>query len=101
MRSVTSYTKIGIRFASFLGYIVALFSFIIGMVYFVLKLLHWYDFGFGIPVILIGMFFLGAVQLIFLGLIGEYIFTINKRLMNRPLVVIKEKINFDEEKNNV
>ena len=101
MRSITSYTKIGIRFASFLGYIVALFSFIIGMVYFVLKLLHWNDFGFGIPVILIGMFFLGAVQLIFLGLIGEYIFTINRRLMKRPLVVIKEKINFEEEKEDV
>ena len=101
MRSVTSYTKIGIRLASFLGYIVAFFSFIIGMVYFILKLLHWYDFGFGIPVILIGMFFLGAVQLIFLGLIGEYIFVINQRLMKRPLVVVKEKINFDEEKKDV
>lgn len=101
MRSVTSYTKIGIRLASFFGYIVAFFSFIIGMVYFILKLLHWYDFGFGIPVILIGMFFLGAVQLIFLGLIGEYIFVINQRLMKRPLVVVKEKINFDEEKKDV
>lgn len=96
MRSVTSYTKIGIRLASFLGYIIALFSFIIGIVYFVLKLLHWYDFGFGIPVILIGMFFLGAVQLIFLGLIGEYIFIINQRLMKRPLVIVKEKINFED-----
>ena len=101
MRSITSYTKIGLRFASFLGYIVALFSLIIGTVYFVLKLLHWYDFEFGIPVILIGMFFLGAVQLIFLGLIGEYIFTINQRLMKRPLVVVKEKINFKEEQEGV
>ena len=47
------------------------------------------------------MFFLGAVQLIFLGLIGEYIVTINQRLMKRPLVVVKEKINFEEEKDNV
>ncbi|MBR0518247.1 glycosyltransferase [bacterium] len=96
MRSITSYTKLGLRLASFLGYIVAFFSLIIGIVYLILKLLHWYDFGFGIPVIIIGMFFLGAVQLIFLGLIGEYIFTINRRLMKRPLVVIKEKINFED-----
>lgn len=101
MRSVTSYTKIGLRLASFFGYIVALFSVLIGSIYFVLKLLNWYDFEFGIPVILIGMFFLGAVQLIFLGLIGEYIVTINQRLMKRPLVVVKEKINFEEEKDNV
>ena len=96
MRSFTSYTKVGLRMASFIGYIVAFFSFIIAAIYFVIKLIHWYDFDFGIPVILIGMFFLGSVQLIFLGFIGEYIITINKRTMRRPLVIEHERINFDK-----
>lgn len=96
MRSFTSYTKIGLRMASFLGYIIAAVSFLIAVVYFVKKLFNWDAFAFGVPVILIGMFFLGAVQLIFLGFIGEYILTINQRLMHRPLVIEKERINFDE-----
>ena len=60
MRSFTSYTKIGLRLASFLGYIVAAGSFVIAIIYLIRKLLYWDEFGFGIPVILIGMFFLIA-----------------------------------------
>lgn len=97
MRSFTSYTKIGLRLASFLGYVVAAGSFVIAIIYLIRKLLNWNEFGFGIPVILIGMFFLGAVQMIFLGFMGEYIITINQRTMHRPLVVEHERINFDVE----
>lgn len=97
MRSFTSYTKVGLRMASFIGYIVAVISIIIGIVYLVRKLINWNAFDFGIPVILIGMFFLGAIQLIFLGFIGEYILVINQRAMHRPLVVEHERINFDVE----
>ncbi|MCI8773036.1 MAG: glycosyltransferase family 2 protein [Lachnospiraceae bacterium] len=100
MRSFTSYTKIGLRLASFLGYIVAAGSFVIAIIYLIRKLLYWDEFGFGIPVILIGMFFLGAVQMIFLGFMGEYIITINQRTMHRPLVVEHERINFDVEDEN-
>lgn len=96
MRSFTSYTKIGLRLASFLGYIVATISVLIALFYFVKKLLNWDAFSFGIPAILIGMFFLGAVQLIFMGFMGEYILTINQRCMKRPLVIERERINFDE-----
>ncbi len=99
MRSFTSYTKIGLRLASFIGYIVAFFSIVIALIYFIVKLLNWYAFDFGLPVILIGMFFLGAVQLIFLGFMGEYIMTINQRTMKRPLVVEEGRLNF--EKNDV
>lgn len=95
MRSFTSYTKIGLRMASFLGYAVAALSFLIALVYFIVKLFHWNDFGFGVPVILVGMFFIGGVQLIFMGLMGEYILAINQRSMKRPLVVERERINFD------
>lgn len=100
MRSFTSYTKVGLRIASFFGYIVAFISFVIALIYAIRKLLNWDAFEFGIPVILVGMFFLGAVQLIFLGFLGEYIIAINQRSMNRPLVVERERINFEEASNN-
>lgn len=95
MRSFTSYTKVGLRLASFLGYITAFISFIISVVYFIAKLINWNEFSFGIPALIVGMFFLGGVQLIFLGLIGEYVIAINQRTMKRPLLVEKERINFD------
>lgn len=96
MLSFTSYTKIGLRLASFLGMGIAFISFLVALVYLILKLCNWYNFDAGQAPILIGMFFLGAVQLIFLGIIGEYILSINQRVMNRPLVVEEERINFDE-----
>ena len=97
MRSFTSYTKAGLRMCTFLGFGVAAISFIIAMIYLVRKLLNWDAFSFGIPVILIGMFFIGSVQLIFMGFIGEYILTINQRVMKRPLVIEHERINFDSQ----
>lgn len=99
MRSFTSYTKAGLRMCTFFGFAVAMLCVLIALIYFIRKIINWNAFDFGIPVILIGMFFLGAVQLIFLGFIGEYIMTINQRTMNRPLVVEHERINFDTEEN--
>ena len=96
MLSFTSYTKIGLRLATFIGSGIALLSFVFALVYLILKLLNWDNFNAGMAPVLIGMFFLGAVQLVFLGIIGEYILSINQRSMNRPLVVEEERINFDE-----
>jgi len=95
MLSFTSYTKIGLRMATFIGAGVALVSLVIALVYLILKLCNWNNFVAGTAPIVIGMFFLGAVQLIFLGIIGEYILSINQRVMNRPLVIEQERINFD------
>lgn len=97
MLSFTSYTKIGLRLSTFIGFAVAAVSFIIALVYLIYKLVYWQNFVVGTAPILIGMFFLGAIQLIFLGIIGEYILSINQRVMNRPLVVEEERINFEEE----
>ena len=97
MRSFTSYTKVGLRMCTFFGFGVAVVSVVIALTYLIKKLLNWNAFDFGIPVILVGMFFLGAVQLIFMGFIGEYILTINQRSMKRPLVVERERINFEED----
>ncbi len=98
MLSFTSYTKIGLRLATFLGFLISVVSIVIAFVYFVLKLFHWDTFIMGTAPILIGMFLLGAVQLMFLGLLGEYILSINIRIMNRPLVIEEERINFEIEK---
>lgn len=95
MLGFTSYTKIGLRLATFLGMGIAFVSFLIALVYLLLKLFNWFGFDAGQAPILIGMFFLGAVQLVFLGVIGEYILSINQRAMNRPLVVEEERINFE------
>lgn len=97
MLSFTSYTKVGLRLAVFLGFGVAGISFIVGLFYFVIKLLHWNDYNMGTASIAIGLFFLGAVQLIFIGLLGEYILSMNQRIMNRPLVIEEERVNFGHE----
>ena len=94
MRSITSYTKIGLRSATVFGFITALLSFVVAIIYFIYKITHWDTFSTGVAPVTIGMFFLGAVQLSFLGLLGEYVMSINTRVMNRPLVIEEERINF-------
>lgn len=96
MLSVTSYTKIGLRLCTFFGILTGGVSFIIGVVYLIMKLVRWYSFQAGTAPILIGMFMLGAIQLFFIGMIGEYVLSINQRVMKRPLVVEEERINFEE-----
>ncbi len=97
MLSFTSYTKIGLRMASFFGFLTAFISAIIGIVYLVMKLIWWNRFPGGTVPTLITITFLGSVQLFFLGFMGEYIMSINTRVMNRPLVIEEERINFDDE----
>ncbi len=72
----------------------------IAIIYLVLKLIYWDRFIAGTAPILIGMFVLGSIQLFFIGLLGEYILTINSRVMKRPLVVEEERINFEKDKNS-
>lgn len=96
MLGITSYSKAVLRLATIGGFIVGGISVLIGLFYFVLKLIYWDRFVAGMAPILIGMFFLGAVQLFFIGFLGEYIMNINIRAMKRPLVVEEKRINFDE-----
>ena len=97
VNSLITTSRIPLRVATFLGTIVAGLSFAVGVVYFVLKLIFWNSFSFGIAPLVSGLFFLGAVQLLFIGVLGEYIGEILVRQMNRPLVVEKERINFEEQ----
>ncbi len=94
MLSFTSYTKIGLRIATIFGFIMAAVSFIIAIVYLVLKLIYWDRFVAGMTPILLSVLILGSIQIFFIGFLGEYVLSMNKRIMKRPLVVEEERINF-------
>ena len=97
MLSLTSYTKIGLRMATFFGFFVAGVSFIISIFYLIIKLIHWNEYSMGMASVAVGLFFLGAVQLIFIGFIGEYILSMNQRIMNRPLVIEEGRYNGNDD----
>jgi glycosyltransferase involved in cell wall biosynthesis len=94
MLGVTGYTKIPLRLATMFGFFSALVSFLIGLAYLIYKLIFWFQFTLGSAPIIIGLFFLGSIQLLFLGIVGEYIGAIYTQVMHRPLVIEKERINF-------
>ncbi|WP_333651868.1 glycosyltransferase family 2 protein [Lacrimispora sp.] len=97
MLSITSYTKVGLRLATIFGSLCSFASMLVALVYLVLKLMYWDRFPAGMVPLLIGMFFLGSIQIFFIGLVGEYIMSMNARIMKRPLVIEEERINFTEE----
>ena len=96
MLSFTSYTKIGLRIATLGGLLLSAIGFLIALVYLVLKLIYWDRFVAGQAPILIGVFLMGSIQLFFIGLLGEYILSINARTIRRPLVVEERRVNFEE-----
>lgn len=100
MLSVTSYTKVGLRLATIFGSICSFASMMVALVYLVMKLVYWDRFPAGMAPLLIGMCFLGSVQIFFIGLVGEYVLSINARVMKRPLVIEEERINFTEKEEN-
>ncbi|MCZ2127154.1 MAG: glycosyltransferase family 2 protein [Anaerolineales bacterium] len=94
MLGMTGYTKVPLRLAAMFGFFSAAVSFLIGLIYLLYKLIFWFNFTLGSAPIVIGLFFLGSVQLFFLGIVGEYIGAIYTQVMRRPLVIEKERINF-------
>ena len=92
-----NHSKVPLRMATFFGFFVAVISFLTGVGYLVYKLLYWDWFEAGMAPMVIGLFFFAAVQLIFIGIIGEYIGAIYTQVKGRPLVIEKERINFDED----
>ena len=93
MLSITSYTKVGLRLATFFGFIASALSMLVARPLYASS--HWYSFTAGTAPIVIGIFLIGSIQLFFIGLIGEYVLNINKRVIHRPLVVVDKTINFD------
>jgi glycosyltransferase involved in cell wall biosynthesis len=96
MLGITSHSKVPIRLATMVGFTLSALSLLVSIGYFVLKLLFWDRFELGTAPLLIGFFFFASVQMFFIGLIGEYVAAIHTRVMKRPLVVEKERVNFDE-----
>ena len=97
MLSFTSYTKVGLRLATFFGAGCAGVSILVALFYLIYKLTHWSTFNAGMAPVTIGVFLLGGIQLLFIGFIGEYILNINTRVINRPIVVEEKRINFNKD----
>ena len=93
---VTSNSKVPLRIMSLSGFALSVISFLISLFFLVLKLIFWKTFSLGLAPILIGMFFFASVQLFFIGMLGEYIAAIHTQVLNRPLVIENERINFDK-----
>lgn len=94
MLGFTNNSKVPLRLATMFGFLSAMISFLIGIFYLIYKLVNWQNFQLGSAPIIIGLFFFGAIQLLFLGIIGEYIGAIYTQVLHRPLVIEKERINF-------
>ena len=94
MLGLTSHSKVPLRLAAMLGFVMSLASFLAAIGYFIYKLLFWSSFPVGQAPIVIGLFLFSSVQLFFIGIVGEYIGAIHTQVLRRPLVVEKERINF-------
>lgn len=95
MLGITNHSKVPLRLATIGGLLVAGMSFLLATGYLVYKLLYWNSFQVGLAPLVIGIFFIGAVQLVFIGLLGEYIGAIHTQVLRRPPVIERERVNFD------
>ena len=95
MLGITNHSKVPLRLAVFTGCIVGALSMLVGFGYLIYKLLYWDRFQAGSAPLVLGIFFLGAVQLFFVGILGEYIGSIYTQVLRRPPVIERERINFD------
>ncbi len=96
MLGITSHSKIPLRLAAMLGFATSGLSLCVAFAYLVAKLLFWNEFQLGLAPLVIGLFFFSSVQLFFIGILGEYVGAIHTQVLKRPLVVEKERVNFDE-----
>jgi glycosyltransferase involved in cell wall biosynthesis len=94
MLGITNHSKVPLRLATMMGFAMSFVSLLLGLVYLVYKLLFWERFTVGVAPVVIGLFLFASVQLFFIGILGEYIGAIHTQVLNRPLVVEKERINF-------
>lgn len=95
MVGITSHSKIPLRLATMIGFVSSALSALVALVYLLYKLIYWERFTAGVAPLVIGVFGAFSVQLLFLGLLGEYVAIIHTRVMRRPLVIEKERVNFD------
>jgi glycosyltransferase involved in cell wall biosynthesis len=93
---MVSCSKVPLRLMTIGGLIISAVSLLLGVGYLFFKLMYWNTFDVGIAPLLIGMFFFGALQVLCLGLISEYVGVIFDHVRDRPLVIEKERVNFDK-----
>jgi glycosyltransferase involved in cell wall biosynthesis len=96
MLGFVNHSKLPLRLSAFIGFVTAILSFFTAVAYLVYKLAYWQDFEVGLAPLVIGLFFFSSVQLFFIGIIGEYIGAIHTQVRKRPLVIEKERINFNQ-----
>ena len=96
MIGFTNYSKVPLRLAALSGFVLGVVSFTVACIYLILKLCFWDKFPMGTAPILLAVLFFASVQLVFLGVLGEYIGAILTQVLKRPLVVEKERINFEK-----
>lgn len=94
MLGITSYSKVPLRLAAMIGFVMSALSLLTALGYLAAKLMFWDLFTIGTAPMIIGIFFFGSIQLFFIGMIGEYIGSIHTQILKRPLVIEKERINF-------
>ncbi len=95
MLGIISNSKIPLRLAALAGFIGACLSLLVALAYLILKLLFWATFSFGLAPMLVGVFFISSLQLVFLGVMGEYVGAIYTQVQKRPYAVELERLNFD------
>ena len=95
MLGLVKHSRKPLRFMTLLGFFASLVSFVVGIIYLFYKLLFWNSFTLGMAPIVIGIFIVSSIQITLLGLVGEYIGIILLHQRNMPLVIEKERINFD------
>lgn len=101
INSLINTSRMPLRLATLFGAIVSGICFLIGIVYLILKIIFWNSFYIGMAPLLIGIFFIGGIQILFIGIVGEYVGEILARVMNRPMVIEKERINFEEKTDGI
>jgi len=97
VQGIVNHSRIPLRLAAIIGFVSSVVSLGAATVYFVMKMLFWYDLPIGVAPVIIGLFCVASVQLFFMGVLGEYVGSIYTQVRNRPLVVEQERINFDDE----
>jgi hypothetical protein len=97
MQGIVNHSRIPLRVATIVGFVSSVVTLLVALVYFVMKMLFWYNLPIGVAPVIIGLFCVASVQLFFLGVLGEYVGSIYTQVRNRPLVVEQERINFDDD----
>jgi len=97
VQGIVNHSKIPLRLATIVGFFSSVISLAAAVVYFVMKMLFWYQLPIGVAPVIIGLFCVASVQLFFMGVLGEYVGSIYTQVRNRPLVVERERINFDDD----